>query len=380
MKKYFILSHLFCCIVSGISYAQSEKTEEIIKQMETAGKLKRIGNTLEFQMDKPSDTVQVRKKYETIFKKPDGSNYEIKFSIDPKYIQNNKQVLVNKLPQNNQPGNTVAGTPGAPVTGPVNNNSTGCCCSNMKVFGYIGVGSDRNPAPLFAEYNWTVPAGVTKIKIEAWSAGGDGWYKIITENVFRNDTIKGINGGGGGGGAYGFAMVTVTPGDIIKMRVPGGGSNAPLIIDFPNTRIGYLNLMSGRNAKESNTNVIFNGTGGKLITGSGVFSENSFFLRGTDGQTGWLSDYNNNTDNVTRTGWGGAPRADRYDNFDLHGGDGGDAPKSTRGGIGSKFISSTRKFIPAKDGGYPGSGGGGGGYISGLESGKGAPGVIIIYY
>ncbi len=107
MKKYFILTILFGFTCSVVSFAQSTKTEEMINQMETAGKLKRIGgNTLAIVVAKPSNTVQVRKKYENVFKKPDGSNYEIRFSIDPKYIQSNKEVRVNKLPQYNQPVNT----------------------------------------------------------------------------------------------------------------------------------------------------------------------------------------------------------------------------------------------------------------------------------
>jgi hypothetical protein len=63
MKKYFILRILFGWICSVISFAQSFKTEEVIKQMEAAGKLKRMGNTLELTVDKLSDIVQARKKY-----------------------------------------------------------------------------------------------------------------------------------------------------------------------------------------------------------------------------------------------------------------------------------------------------------------------------
>jgi len=375
---------LFCCMCSFAVNAQSSKTEDAINQMVAAGKLKRMGNALAIVVDKPSDTVQLRKKYENVFKKPDGTNYEIQFFIDPKYTQNTKQVPVNKLPDNNPPvNNNLAGTPGTAVTGPVNNNSNDCCCSNMKVFEYKDTYSKNKTPDSFTEYNWTVPAGVTKIKIEVWSAGGDGWNEIKNRTNGGNDSIMVIKGGGGGGGAYGFAIIEITPGDMLIMKVPGGGSNFPLIIDFPNSRIGYLNLMSGMNAKESISNPVFNGKGGKLVTGSGIFSANSFFLSGTDGQVSWLSDYTNNRDNVNRTDWGGNPRIKLNDDFDINGGNGGDAPKSTHGGFGClSFRASefTYQNISAKDGGYPGCGGGGGVSFYNFYNGKGASGVVIIYY
>jgi hypothetical protein len=347
-------------------YSQSEKAEEIIKQMEAAGKLKRIGNTLEFTVDKPSDTVQVRKKYENVFKKPDGSNYELKFFINPKYIQNNKQL----------PVNTVAGTPGAPVTGPINTNNTGCCCSNMKTFEYIGIG---NPLPLFSEYNWAVPAGVTKIKIEAWSAGGDGWSEIYPGNYGSGDTLWDIKGGGGGGGGYFLSIIAVKPGDGLKIRVPGGGCNYPLIIQFAETGIGYVNIQSGFNAKESAGINRYKGEGGRLMSNSGIFKDNFFSIKGADGQVAYLSDYRDERESVRRVG------LRLYDFFNIHGGNGGDAPKSVHGGYESQFIVSKRQDIVAKNGGYPGGGGGGGWYEFNRKqyerkSGRGAPGVIIIYY
>lgn len=56
---------------------------------------------------------------------------------------------------------------------------------------------------------WTVPAGVTKILIEGWGAGGGG-------NLFA----------GGGGGAYVKAYFTVTPGDNIIYNTGDNGAGA----------------------------------------------------------------------------------------------------------------------------------------------------------
>ena len=56
---------------------------------------------------------------------------------------------------------------------------------------------------------WTVPAGVTKILVEVWGAGGGG-------NTF----------GGGAGGSYIVAPFTVTPGLVITYTTGTGGSGA----------------------------------------------------------------------------------------------------------------------------------------------------------
>ena len=96
MKKlpsyYVYLSLFLCCFffVSAVN-AQYSKTDEALKQLEAAGQVKRTGNVLEFKAEKPADTIQLRKKYENVFKTPNGSNYQLKFFIDPVYFQNIKK-------------------------------------------------------------------------------------------------------------------------------------------------------------------------------------------------------------------------------------------------------------------------------------------------
>lgn len=61
-------------------------------------------------------------------------------------------------------------------------------------------------------WSWTVPANVTRLKIEAWGAGGSGcgyW--------------SGSPGSGGDSGAYGLLFTNVTPGDVLNIRVGAGG-------------------------------------------------------------------------------------------------------------------------------------------------------------
>lgn len=59
--------------------------------------------------------------------------------------------------------------------------------------------------------NWTVPAGITRIRVEAWGGGGGGGYTS-----------------GGAGGGYISAVFTVTPGTIIAISngTAGDGTTA----------------------------------------------------------------------------------------------------------------------------------------------------------
>ncbi len=66
---------------------------------------------------------------------------------------------------------------------------------------------------------YTVPAGVTYIKVKTWGAGGGGGGGAVT----------GANGGSGGGGAYATGIIPVTPGEVLSVSVgyagQGGGRN-----------------------------------------------------------------------------------------------------------------------------------------------------------
>lgn len=64
--------------------------------------------------------------------------------------------------------------------------------------------------------NWTVPAGVTSITVEAWGGGGAG----------GGATGKPAKGGGGAGGQYAKRAVTVVPGNTYAVMVGSGGIGA----------------------------------------------------------------------------------------------------------------------------------------------------------
>lgn len=65
-----------------------------------------------------------------------------------------------------------------------------------------------------ASGNWTAPAGVTSVTVEAWGGGGGGG--AATGNPAK--------GGGGAGGQYAKKVVTVTPGNTYAIVVGAGGA------------------------------------------------------------------------------------------------------------------------------------------------------------
>lgn len=63
---------------------------------------------------------------------------------------------------------------------------------------------------------WTCPAGITSVLVECWGGGGGGGGGLST------------NGGqGGGGGGYGWAVVSVTPGNLYDLSPGAPGAAAP---------------------------------------------------------------------------------------------------------------------------------------------------------
>ena len=63
---------------------------------------------------------------------------------------------------------------------------------------------------------WTVPAGISAITAEVWSAGGAGGSGKKTNN-------SNLSGTGGGGGGYTQETVNVNPGDVYSVTVGTGG-------------------------------------------------------------------------------------------------------------------------------------------------------------
>ena len=79
------------------------------------------------------------------------------------------------------------------------------CAGTISIQIFNSTGADRN---------FTVPPGITTLNIKAWGAGG-------------GSDSSGIGLGGAGG--FSAANVTVSPGDILTVRVGQGGAGARFI-------------------------------------------------------------------------------------------------------------------------------------------------------
>ena len=60
---------------------------------------------------------------------------------------------------------------------------------------------------------WTVPAGVTRIRVEIWGGGGGGAFSPTDDH-----------GGGGGAGGGAVKLYTVEPGDVVNYSIGAGGT------------------------------------------------------------------------------------------------------------------------------------------------------------
>lgn len=104
---------------------------------------------------------------------------------------------------------------------------------NVYVGGYYDLGSDYTtlfstyqiPQPVIqtdikdkaytspgTDYRYTVPANTTSVKVKLWGAGGAGGMQFLPGTVFA-----------GGAGAYVEGTISVTAGEVLSVKVGGGG-------------------------------------------------------------------------------------------------------------------------------------------------------------
>jgi hypothetical protein len=211
--------------------------------------------------------------------------------------------------------------------------------------------------------NFTVPAGVTGLKVEAWGAGGGG---------SAGASVGSFGGSGGAGGEYAREdNYVVTPGAVLAYSVgsggpggtsgPAGGAGGNTTFDGSNIQafggngaVGSYNVAGASGSKDS---VHFSGGGNGLnqvravyVTGTGGGSSGGTSALGRAGGVA--------VSNVTPGPGGVAPAG---------GGNGG------AGGIGTAV---------GVNGASPGGGGGGGGGTSGVAhaGGSGGNGQLRITY
>ncbi len=380
IKQIIMAMAWLFCFTAGAQQTGSNK-EQVLQALKQSGLLRQEGNTFIYKVSRASDTPQAKLMYGNLFL---GTPYQLKFDAPEKPTGTGVKKADPATQQPASPKEMPAQTAAMAQTA-----ANPGCCTRMQVFQYEpGVSVSVSP-PLFREYSFTVPDGVNNIKIEAWSAGGNGYSEWIADNDRADNHRVLLNGSGGGGGAYVLAQIAVQPGIELSMRVPGGGSGSPLTINFRENGIGYLNLQSGHNAKDATTPRIFDGAGGRVFTHSGVFASNFFSINGADGEASYNA--GGLYQNMVEVAPGTAPGLYQIgsDKFDSFFGKGGDAPRGGAGGAGLKQLrerildTDRTSFFPAMHGKTPGGGGGAGldSYRGvSVMSGRGAPGLVIIYY
>ena len=206
----------------------------------------------------------------------------------------------------------------------------------------------NNPANNgFPANTWTVPAGVTSVKVEVWGGGGGG------------GGAAGGAGQGGGGGAYEIKTFTVNPGDNYTLTIGSGGVGGD-IYNSINPAAGLPTTFTGAagsvTAAGGNAGQVGNGGPGTGGGGGGTH----LLTGGFDGGSGLPAASGGNG-----TGGGGGAG---------NSGNGQDGTNTTAGigGIGTPNIApyvggNGGAAVITEAGGNPGSAPGGGG--------SGAPGA-----
>lgn len=229
--------------------------------------------------------------------------------------------------------------------------------SNIRIAGQSlqGLGVP-NQVVLSSTNTWTVPSGITNVKVQGVGAGGGGGGGTLTSPYAA---------GGGGAGGYFEAILNVSAGLNLVCTIGAAGASEANSINTAASAGGNTTIVisgttvltgSGGNGGVANTSVAGGdgGIGGNTaysLTGSYVQSTSMILCNGGDGDS--AIGLNSTPD----SGNGGAS----------YFGGGGIAARITLGGANGNAF---------------GSGGGGGRYGNGVTSvgGTGAPGVVIISY
>lgn len=166
---------------------------------------------------------------------------------------------------------------------------------------YDNPGNNGMPANTF-----TVPAGVTCIKVEAWGGGGGG----------SNISNPNRRGGGGGGGAYASSLVTpVTPGSnyVVNVGAGGTGSSPGQNSTFNSSTViaagGFGGINNNSGAGAGGSMLVSNGmvefAGGNGANGGGTFSGGGGGGAGSGGAGGNATGQTGGTGTVVNGGNGG---------------------------------------------------------------------------
>jgi hypothetical protein len=206
---------------------------------------------------------------------------------------------------------------------------------------------------------WTVPVGVTTITAVCIGGGG---------GAGGSSSSRGGGGGGGGGLSYG-STISVTPGNVLYIRVGSGGIGGTSYLGSPAT--SPTNGTAGQSSyiktgSHSGTSLLEGGGGGGGFSGDTISNEGSGGSVGGTARTGPAGSFQG------QGGPGGRSTISASGSPSNVAGGGGGAggypssgalgePTDAYGGAGGGGVSGS-PAISASAGG--GGGGGGGGYIS----------------
>jgi hypothetical protein len=195
-------------------------------------------------------------------------------------------------------------------------------------------------------FDWNIPFAATTVVATAIGGGGGGYKDCTADDL----------GGGGGGGGFAKATRTITPGEILKIKVGDGG--------FTNTCNTRNGLDGGDSfVKYSNGNPIVNAYGGDGGTddrggGGGGAGDGDTATTGQEGQ-----------DDDAGGGGGGAAKAS---------GTSGRCSGNRSGGQGTTLDGTQGDCTGGQNGGNYGGGGGGSGDAD--TPGKGGKGAVRLVY
>jgi len=228
-----------------------------------------------------------------------------------------------------------------------------CEFKNYVIYNYTSAG---------ALQPFSVPAGVTKIKIQAWGGGGYGTH------IFLSGVEYSGAGGGGGGYITGYSDVTVST--VVNVVVGGGG----VVASGGNSRVEI----------GSPATKIFTANGGSVSTYNGAATRFDIGAGGSFSATGTTNYYG-------MPGESGYPTTSVYEQrsstefvIKKYFGNGGNAGNTNstggRGGFDA-YITSPYTLLNRTNGTAGAVPGGGGASIGPAGGGaNGGNGMVIIYY
>ncbi len=214
--------------------------------------------------------------------------------------------------------------------------------------------------------SWTVPDGVTKIRVQCWGGGGGGG---------NSNNLTGNGGGGAGGGGYSSRIVDVTPGQTYYYSVGSGGAGGPAnsTTAAGDGGVSWFNNTNAQPGSSGSSNCLayggskgINAGNGGAGAGAGFGDVGYVFTGGTGGNSGISG------------GGGGGSSAGTASN----GADGGVGNTAGTGLIGTAPTGGGNGGVGStSDGGNgvaPGGGGGGGNDLAANKGGDGASGRVVI--